>query len=437
MPLNRNRYAYLRLSLLYLLSPFFALLSELQAETASVKALGMGGAGLAYPFDALSAVDNPANAVDVGYRFDLGGIWLNRKKELTISERPSEEFIPLMEGSFSPGRENQVLPVGGVNFLWNETIALGAAWSNVFTLRTNYGTRLNDFSEFDFYTFEPIGPNARLHYVVDRLTLTTAFCLNPWHSLGVSLNVDFANFRVDGILGLVELLTPIPQDFSDAGDDHAAGLGVTVGWTGRLTSFLTGALSYSSKTWMQKMSLYTSLVGDRALAVPQTLRMGVLAEALPCLLFAIDGEYRNYGGIKGLSRPFNEDSTQGFEPPSGFNWRDQWALKMGALWQLNACWELRAGYRWESGLFDKKSRLSTLNSLTLLTQTQTVSCGFSWKATACSELSFFGEYVFPRSVTSRIPSVTNEEAMAIILFPARLKFNAQSYRLGLSYGLMF
>ena len=72
-----------------------ALPNEAAAFLAGAKATGMAATGIAYPQDAFAGAYNPAGAVEVGDRFDIGFAWLRNDghANVAVKQKPAIKNI--------------------------------------------------------------------------------------------------------------------------------------------------------------------------------------------------------------------------------------------------------------------------------------------------------------------------------------------------------
>jgi long-chain fatty acid transport protein len=408
----------------------------LHATPASLKAAGMGGAATAYPQDSLTTVDNPANAAQICRRIDLGFSWLGTTKELTIANRPN---TLLQQGEFDPDDSNQFFCHAGINFWFDPCIAAGIAFHNEADMRTRYDVRLEDFEFAN-------GPNTRFNYSVNTLTFTLAHPFWDYHSVGVSVDIDFARLNVGG-LGRLAALSNRPDRVTDRNHSGSAGVGITVGYVGylfpRCLPGLSVGVAYSPRVWFRHARKYEGLFADHRLGIPAKVRVGIGWDVLPCVSVALDVEFLNWTKLRSWSNRFPGNSTTGIgalfgtRNGPGFGWRDQCIVKTGFDWQICEHWTVRAGYRYESPLWRQYTSTGILNVLTFQTIQHYVTGGITWNYSDCLEFTAFGEYGFPGRRHAFLPSITRPDLEEILFQRGDFYLKAESYRAGLVYGLRF
>ncbi len=409
-------------------------------EAISVKSLGRANAGMAYVEDSLGAMENPACAAAIESRYDLGLTWYQALKELEISNRPTG--LGLQQGTLTPKHLNQWFPEIAFNvWLW-PYVAFGMALNDYDNIYTHYNQRLTDLSASDPLSGDPIGPNALFEYDVRELAFTGALYWNECNRFGVGLNLYWTHLRVEGI-GALAPFSVAPLTVTDTGNSHSRGLGVTIGWLGMVHPSVTLGASYCSRTGTSEYVRYLGLLAEQKLDIPETWRFGAAWAATESLTVLGDLEYRRYSRINAWADPFPPSSSTAFEGTfgtkygPGWDWQDQWTVKLGAVWELD-CWIFRAGYRHEQPRMRGHTTDTALNVLTLNTVENFISVGVT-KLTECyGEWSGFAEYGFSNTIQSGYPSIASDpRTLDVPLSPANLEFTARSYRAGLAYGTEF
>ena len=96
---------------------------------------------------------------------------------------------------------------------------------------------------------------------------------------------------------------------------------------------------------MSRFKDYAGLfAGGGDFDIPENYTVGMAFQATPALLFAMDYQRINYSGVSSIGNPSSNMAPLGADNGPGFGWRDINVWKIGAQWQLNPTWTLRAGY---------------------------------------------------------------------------------------------
>lgn len=409
-------------------------------QAASIRAMGMGSTTMGYAQDSLTNVVNPALAVDICNRIDVGLAVKEPHKQLAISNREGdlEDLFPQV-GVFSARHQARLLPEVGINYWWTGCAAIGLAWTNDREISTWYRTQLTDFSGVSL-TGEPLGSHARFNYRTDVLTATFAFRFNPMHSLGLGINAYGSRLRLNGLNDPL-LPSSDPQRKTDRGWDDAYGVGVTIGWTGYFCDCLTLGASVTPKVRMSTFSRYKGFLPQHRIDIPTKARAGLVYQVVPCLILALDGEYCNYSKVRAWNNYFFKNSTTGFNTRfgdsdgPGFGFRDEWTVKAGAEWRCFSSLLFRVGYRNQRSPLRKAKTRTALNVFTLETVENFLSVGGTWEIDACAELSVFGEWGLKKAMRSRYPEVSEEGAP--LFLASELTFREKNYRTGISLAWNF
>ncbi len=416
---------------------------EAAGPIASAKAMGMGGAAVAYPQDSITPYYNPATGTCTDTRFDVGVTARYSGKELRLSDRPAAPVANLPTGKFKANRDFDAYGDFGINWRlgcccdW----ALGLQYNNYDHTRTRYRQPLADFSGGT--GLAPMGNKLKFDYRVEVLTLSSAYQVNDCHSFGIGLNFYSSWLTVEGLEAIANVnngLSADPANVTNRGTDDAKGVGVTIGWFGQLTNCLWGGASWTSKASMGDFKRYRGLLADHGFDIPEVWRLGLSYKYDPCTIIAADFEYRRYSQINSWSNDFPGNSTGVFSPlfgtsnGPGFGWQDQWNFKIGAERCINECWTGRIGYRHEQyPIRDKGGTDIALNALTLHAVQDYLSFGVTWKPDDCNEFNYFSETGFRNTKKGQYPNISGVPDWS----PANVSFQNYTYTWGLSYGRTF
>jgi long-chain fatty acid transport protein len=336
----------------------------------------MGGAGVALAQDGFAGANNPAQSAFAGNRYDVG-------VDLFMPEREMSRQDSFADVSSKSDSEYFLIPEFGYNNVINDQLSMGL------TVYGNGGMNTD-------YKFS--GPNALYNgqagtgdLGVDLMQLiiapTLAFKLNPQHSLGVSPLIVYQTFKAEGLQGF---------GIENPGKDSSSGLGVRLGYLGKFTDQLSVGASYSPKINMSRFKKYEGLFAEQGdFDIPANYTLGMAFQVTPALQLALDYQRIEYGDVRSIANP--AAPTLGGADGAGFGWSDINVVKLGAQWQANDTWTLRAGYN--KGDNPINAQNVTFNILAPGVIEEHLTLGATMKLDAQSEVSASYMYAFSNDVT--------------------------------------
>jgi long-chain fatty acid transport protein len=275
----------------------------------------MGGASVAAPLDATTAVTNPAGLSAVAPRFDLA----------------AQAFMPDVKYSMTtPGpsfggtsdRPTDYLPTLGAVFRAQDKLTVGIAALGTAGMGVDYAS-------------DPAGDRLMTSYTNARIAPAIAYRLSEQVSLGLALNLMWAqmSFEMGGA-----------PKFSNTG---SFGYGATAGVTYTPAEIVTIGAAFETRSYFQD---FTWNVGgtDYALAFdqPMVATLGAAVRPAAGLLVALDAQWINWSDTMGKDLPkYTKPAAAG---SFDMRWSDQWVVKVGAQYEIPGLKELkvRAGYNY-------------------------------------------------------------------------------------------
>ena len=300
-----------------------------------IKAKGMGGAATAMTTDSFGGANNPATMVWVGNRIDFGADLFSPRREATMTT-PGGAFTSESDSNFF------VIPEFGYNKLINPGMSLGVSVYGNGGMNTDYPANIPPGGNL-------LGGPGKLGVDLMQLMIapTLSYKVNDQHSIGVSPLLAYQRFRSEGLNGFGVV---------DPGYDDSTGLGLRVGWLGKLTDKLSLGAAYASKMSMSKMDKYAGLFAEQGdFDIPSNWNLGIAFQATPAVTVALDYQRINYSDVASISNPsrniFNCPAFGGANPAAclggasgpGFGWSDVDAWKLGVEYQYAKNLTLRAG----------------------------------------------------------------------------------------------
>lgn len=325
-----------RMGLLFaLLTPFLAQATNgYFSHGMGAKAQGMAGVGIALPQDALAAATNPAGTAQVGDRADLGLSIFAPSRGASIV---GNAFGP--DASYSgDSTRTFYIPDFGYSHKTDAKTAVGIAIYGNGGLNTDYAS--NPFARF--------GATGEAGVNVEQLFISpsVAYKVSDTQTVGLALNLAYQTFEAKGV-GFFSGFSASPGNVSNQGKDSSTGTGVRVGWTGKFTPAVTVGATWASKI-TGKFEKYKGLFADGGnFDIPENYGLGIAVQATPDWMVAADVQSIRYSQTPSVGNPVSNLFTQGQPLGSangpGFGWKDVTVLKLGASYQVNKAWTLRAG----------------------------------------------------------------------------------------------
>jgi long-chain fatty acid transport protein len=299
------------------------------------KAKGAGGVAIAMPEDAVSIAANPAAAIDLGERLDIGLEVFVPKRGAEISGNAAG-----LNGTWSGNGANPfILPEIGYVRQLGPDFAAGIVLSGNGGMNTNYDA--NPFASFG--ASGEAGVNLRQIFI----TPTLAGRIAPNHSIGVSPILVVQSFSMTGIQPFTAA-SSAPAQMTNNGDDWSAGGGVRIGYMGHFGSTVSLGAFYQSKIWAGRFDKYAGLFAGRGnFDVPASWGFGLSVKPTDKLAIGADYKRIEYSGVQSVGNPIGQlfaGIPFGADNGPGFGWRDIDVIKFGAVYKADDTLTLRAGY---------------------------------------------------------------------------------------------
>lgn len=354
------------------------------------KAQGIGGAGVAFPQDALAPATNPAGISFVENRFDVGLEYFRpiRNTEVTGNQAPSNNI------SYDASDDkNFFIPSLGFNHQVGDRLNLGVAAYGNGGMNTTYTRNVTLFGS----------SSAGIDLEQGFISPTVSYKVLDNTSLGVALNLAYQRFKATGLENFAAFpgLSASPNQLTDQGYDWSTGIGVRVGWLSKLTPWFSLGATYQSKTWMSRFKEYQGLfAGQGSFDIPENYAVGIAVKPISKLTAAVDVERINYSGVASVGNallPALGQSQLGSDSGAGFGWKDVTVEKVGVAYDLNDEWTLRAGYNHTSQPIPSSETLFNLLAPGVVQDHLTL--GTTYKFAKVHELSFAYTHGFEKTVS--------------------------------------
>ncbi len=424
---------------------------------AGAKTRGMGGAGIAYGQDSLAAASNPATAIDVGSRFDIGG-------ELFRPIRAVKHNSATLPADEQSSKNLFLIPSFGISWQKSENIVYNFVMMGA-GLGTNYDqTEKNTngtLATCPANYFYSVSCGATKEAGVDMMQVHMlpgmAYKINDTHSIGVNLDFAINRFRATGLQSFADLgYTSDSKNLTNNGYDYNYGAGIRIGWQGKFNhdKLKLGAY-YASKVFMTRFKKYKGLFAEGGkFDVPPHFGVGISVKATRKINVAFDIQYIQYSEVPSISNPGPDaNDPVNFFPPSlcpgadktpcltggtrgmGFGWKDQTVYKFGFDYAASKKMTWRFGYNYGKMPIPESQGLFNMLAPAVVEEHVTFGATYDWdKAT---ELSFNFMHAFKNTLRAYSnfypPGITNRADMQT----GNVALSMEQTSLGFSYGYKF
>ncbi len=372
-----------------------------------MKAQGMGGAATAMADDAFGGANNPASMVFAGDQLNLGISLFSPKRSASRAGSPGPNFSQDSDSNYFP------VPEFGYNKMLNPNMSLGVTVYGNGGMNTDYAGAVIPANNCGLGAPASNALCGQGRLGVDLMQLivapTVAFKIAPNHSIGISPLIGYQTFKADGLQAFAGMSSS-PGNLTNRGYDHAFGYGMRVGYMGKITPTITIGAAYATKMNMQKFDRYKGLFADQGgFDMPENYNLGIAFQATPELTLALDYQRINYSGVSSIANPSNSPGMLGASNGKGFGWQDVDVWKLGAAYQYNKHWTLRAGYNHGSNPI--QARDVTFNILAPGVVQDHATLGVTYLTPAGNELTVSYMHAFENSVSGPSPSFGGTETI--------------------------
>jgi long-chain fatty acid transport protein len=350
-----------------------------------IKAKGMGGASVAVTDNAFAGANNPAIAAWAGSRAELGlDVFMpERSMERTGSGAGLNARVTSDSTSF-------LVPEFGYNRAIDDKLGAGITVYGNGGMNTDYaGGQINCGGG----AANVLCGSSRLGVDLMQLIVapTIAYKVSDRHSLGVSPLLVQQIFKVDGVQAFDNApgfppMTGTPGKVTNQGYDSSNGIGIRLGYLGKLSDTVSVGASYAPKIAMSKFSKYAGLFADGGnFDIPENYTLGASIQATPTVQIAVDYQHISYSAVPSIGNPSTNAAALGSANGPGFGWGDVNAWKVGVQWQASNALTVRAGVN--VGDNPVKSRDVTFNILAPGVITTHYTLGVTYAISPSSEIS--------------------------------------------------
>ncbi len=411
------------------------------------KSSSMAGAVVAAPQDATIAAVNPAGMGLVGERVDISLMLFSPHREASLDPRA-------LGGSFEVEKKSSrdifLIPNGGFSYRINDRLSWGLSVYGNGGMNTTYSRNIYDETAAVLGAAAMGGaagaalvPEGSTTGIADTgelmidlgqliLAPTLSYQATSNHSFGISALLGVQYFKAKG-LGNFQCFTrtgatqngnacapgnPGPlaagfvgaNDLTDNGYDIAYGIGVRVGWVGKIHPMVTLGVAGASPIYMTKFNKYSDMFAEQGgFDIPANFTAGIAFRPVTDFLLSFDYQRIFYGGVNAVANKGPVASPSGPSIPAGqsylgesnglgFGWEDINVYRIGLQYQFNPSWTFSAGYSWNDRPFDADQLL--FNILAPAVNTKHMTFGISYSPDKYSEWNLSYQHAFEETLSS-------------------------------------
>jgi len=336
----------------------------------------MAGAGMAMPEDAISIVNNPAVAVFLDNRMDVGvSVFMPKRNYSTFFGGYNGRYNTFSFGDVDIDSDEDlfILPeIAGTHQMQNDS---AFAWA-FYTRGGIGGSYKGGSATFDPDADGPLGIStfpgtygdgtAALELTQALVDITWAKKLGEKTSYGISAVLAAQSLDVKGIGGFSKYTqtfassngADLPDKLSGNGSDINYGVGLKLGLHRLFGEHFSFGIMYQSEINIGSSGDYSDLLANSGdLDIPAWFKMGVTWQPIERFSFSIDVQRIWYGEIDAWGNSFANiyecptagkgggdlSKCLGGKNAPGFGWKNVPVYSFGSSWDMNDTWTLYAG----------------------------------------------------------------------------------------------
>lgn len=353
--------------------------------------------------NAFAGVVNPANAVWIENRFDIGAFWVYQKSSL--NNKDNNPLFPPGKTDFTHKARNLFTADAAVHKHFNLNIC-----SNAFDSSISLATYTMP-SHIKLRTKEPIPASGTTHlYIFNKTNVISgvfSLKLNDSHSIGVGIDYFYFSHCRDGFQNSDNPLRSVsPGNVTNNGTDHSSGVGFGVGWRWNITEDLNFGAAWTRKNYCGRYRKYRGFEPHHAENyTPQTFGAGFRYRFSQKLAGRLELLWVNSGNLPGANNNILPDGSlnlnkRGSNKSPGPGLNDATFINTGVGYQVNSMLSIGVGYSHRIKLSHSSNILS--HTYRLQTIYDTLSLGANFRCNR-HDLFISGTYGFRNRVSGFLP----------------------------------
>jgi len=352
----------------------------------SIQSNGLGGAGIAFPVDALAGYINPAGIAFVGDRVDVGLTVFNPDRSATITGNQYGA-----NGSYSGnGVKYFLLPEAGYTHQVADDLYFGLSLTANGGMNTGYHDN----------PYDAFGGQGEAGVNLQQIVLTPALAykITPTQSIGIGANVAWQRFYAEGLTPFAAF-SQAPGSVSNTGYSSSVGVGARVGWNGHFGDNLALGATWASKIPGSFNGYQGLFAQSGSFDIPANFGIGAAYSVTPGLTLLADVQRILYAETHSVGNPLAnllQGQPLGSSDGPGFGWRDINVYKIAASYAYSPTLTLRFGFSHAQQPIP--SSQTFFNILAPGVVQNQASMGATWQTSQRGEFSFYYSHAFGKTV---------------------------------------
>lgn len=293
--------------------------------------------------NAFAGVVNPANAVWIEDRFDIGAFLVFQN--ITLDNQDNNPLFP--PGKINQAYKSHLLTTADIAIHKRGKVKDHECSFSLAAYTTPGYTKVR--------TKEPIPIIGTTPLLLENKTqvLSSIFSLklNKQHSVGVSFDYFYLSHRRDGFQRANNRIRSVsPGHVTNNGMDHSDGWGLSLGWRWNISKSLTFGFAYIKKSYVGQYRRYRGYEPHHARNfIPETLGAGFTYLITEKIASRFEVLWTGYGSLPNANNTIFSDGTinrnkRGSDKSPGTGLQDATFINLGMGYKVNAMLSFGLGY---------------------------------------------------------------------------------------------
>ncbi len=379
--------------------------------------------------NAFAGVVNPANAVWIADRFDLGVFWVNQKASL--DNRDNNPLFPPGKITLTH-RSRHIVTADAAGHRQVQLYVGSKVFDGSFSLAAYTvpsTTKLGTTIPIPLAGTTPI----LLRSKTDVVSAVFSLKLNTSHSIGFTIDYLYFSHLRDGFQNSDNPKRSVsPGHVTNRGTDHSDGIGCSVGWRWKITESLNFGAAWTKKSYCGRYRKYRGFEPHHAKNyIPQTIGAGLSYRFTSKLAGRLEVLWSNLGNLPNANNSVLPDGSlnlnkRGSKKSPGPGLNDATYINIGIGYKLHSMLSIGAGLSHRIKLVRNNSNiLSHSYKLQTIYDIMSLGANFNYEK---HDLFFVFSYGFRNKASGFMP---------IEVGGGRFVGEKQNIALSISWGYMY